>query len=83
MLSRSRCDIFEYIVDEIWTIATNPLRSCVFAPYIQFKIESMVQEKFYKDVRHESLCPTVPKDPRDSHVGSSAALGYLCQMLVH
>jgi hypothetical protein len=29
-----RFDIFEYIVDEIWNIATNPLRSCVFAPYI-------------------------------------------------
>jgi hypothetical protein len=27
-------DDFEYIVDEIWNIATNPLRSCGFAPYI-------------------------------------------------
>jgi hypothetical protein len=27
-------DVFEYIVDEIWNIATNPLRSCGFAPYI-------------------------------------------------
>jgi hypothetical protein len=27
-------DVFEYIVDEIWNIATNPLRSCRFAPYI-------------------------------------------------
>jgi hypothetical protein len=25
--------VFEYIVDEIWNIATNPLRSCGFAPY--------------------------------------------------
>jgi hypothetical protein len=31
-------DVFEYIVDEIWNIATNPLRSCGFAPYIQFMI---------------------------------------------
>jgi hypothetical protein len=31
--------ILEY-VDEIWTIATNPLRFCGFAPYIQFMIES-------------------------------------------
>jgi hypothetical protein len=34
-------DIFEYIMDEIWIIATNPLRSCGFAPYIQFMIESV------------------------------------------
>jgi hypothetical protein len=34
-----RFDVFEYIVDEIWNIATNPLRSCGFAPYIQFMIE--------------------------------------------
>jgi hypothetical protein len=50
-------DIFEYIVDEIWNIATNPLRSCGFATYIQFMIESVAQEKFYKDVHHDSLRP--------------------------
>jgi hypothetical protein len=50
-----RFDVFEYIVDEIWNIATNPLRSCGFAPYIQFMIESVVQEKFYKDVRLDPL----------------------------
>jgi hypothetical protein len=32
-------DVFEYIVDEIWNIATNHLRFCGFAPYIQFMIE--------------------------------------------
>jgi hypothetical protein len=36
-------------------------------------IESVAQEKFYKDVRHDSLRPAVPKDPRDSRVGSFAA----------
>jgi hypothetical protein len=65
--------IFEYIMDEMWNIATNPLRSCGFAPYIQFMIESVAQEKFYKDVRHDSLCPAVPKDQRASRAGSSAA----------
>jgi hypothetical protein len=55
-------DVFEYIVDEIWNIATNPLRSCGFATYIQFMIESVAQEKFYKDVRHDSLRPAMPKD---------------------
>jgi hypothetical protein len=34
-------NVFEYIVDEIWNIATNPLRSCVFALCIQFMIESV------------------------------------------
>jgi hypothetical protein len=57
-----RFDVFEYIVDEIWNIATNPLRSCGFATYIQFMIESVAQEKFYKDVRHDSLRPAMPKD---------------------
>jgi hypothetical protein len=66
-------DVFEYIVDEIRNIATNPLRSCGFAPYIQFMIKSLAQEKFYKDVRHDSLCPTMPKDPRASRASSSAA----------
>jgi hypothetical protein len=66
-------DVFEYIVDEIWNIDTNPLRYCGFAPYIQFIIESVAYENFYKDVRHDSLRPAMPKDPRASHAGSSAA----------
>jgi hypothetical protein len=36
-----RFDVFEHIVDEIWNIATNPLRSCGFAPYIQYMIETV------------------------------------------
>jgi hypothetical protein len=35
--------------------------------------ESVVQEKFYKDVHHDSLRLAVPKDPRASHSGSSDA----------
>jgi hypothetical protein len=66
-----RFDVFEYIVDEIWNIATNPLRSYGFAPYIQFMIEYVAHEKFYKDVRHDSLRPVVPKDPRASRAGFS------------
>jgi hypothetical protein len=65
-----RFDVFKYIVDEIWNIATNPLRSCVFAPYIQFMIESVAHEKFYKDVHHDSLHLVVPKDPSASRAGS-------------
>jgi hypothetical protein len=72
LMKPMRFDVFEYIVDEIWNIATNPLRSCGFAPYIHFMIESVAQEKFYTDMRHDSLCPTVPKDPRASRAGSSA-----------
>jgi hypothetical protein len=60
-------------VDEIWNIATNHLRSCAFAPYIQFMIESVTQGKFYKDVCHDSLRPIVPMDPRASCAGSSSA----------
>jgi hypothetical protein len=39
-----RFDVFEYIVDEIWNIATSPLRSYDFAPYIQFMIECDTRE---------------------------------------
>jgi hypothetical protein len=72
LMKSVRFDVFEYIMDEIWNIVTNPLRSCDFASYIQFMIESVAQEKFYKDVHHDSLRPVVPKDPRASHAGSSA-----------
>jgi hypothetical protein len=36
-------------------------------------IESVTQEKFYKDVCHDSRRPAVPKDPRASRAGSSTA----------
>jgi hypothetical protein len=36
-------------------------------------IESVAQEKFYNDVRHDSLRPAVPKDPRASRAGSFVA----------
>jgi hypothetical protein len=47
--------VFEYIVDEIWNIETNPQRSYGFSPYIQYMIEVVAHEKFYKDVAHEPL----------------------------
>jgi hypothetical protein len=68
-----RFNVFEYIVDEIWNIATNPFRSCGFAPNIQYMIEMMTKEKFYMDSRHHPLSPAVPKDPRASRAGSSTA----------
>jgi hypothetical protein len=34
LIKPMRFDVFEYIVEEIWNITTNPLRSCGFAPYI-------------------------------------------------
>jgi hypothetical protein len=34
LMKHERFDVFEYIIDEIWNIATNPLKSCGFAPYI-------------------------------------------------
>jgi hypothetical protein len=57
LMKLMRFDVFEYIVDEIWNIATNPFRSCGFAPYIQYMIEMVTKEKFYKDSRHDPLCP--------------------------
>jgi hypothetical protein len=63
-------DVFEYIVDEIWNIATNTQRSCGFAPYIQYMIEVMANEKFYKDVAYEPLHSTVPMDPRTHRTAS-------------
>jgi hypothetical protein len=65
-------DVFECIVDEIWNIATIPLRSCGFAPFIQYMIEVVTHEKFYNDVAHEPLHPAVPKDPRARRASSSA-----------
>jgi hypothetical protein len=70
LMKLMRFDVFEYIVDEILNIATNPLRSFGFAPYIQYMIEVVAHEKFYKDVRHEPLCPVVPKDPRTHRIAS-------------
>jgi hypothetical protein len=68
-----RSNIFEYIVDEIWNIATNPLRSCGFAPYIQYMIKMVTKGKFYKDSRHDPLRLVVPKDLRTSHASASAS----------
>jgi hypothetical protein len=67
-------DVFEYIVDEIWNIATNPLRYCGFALYIHHMIEVVAKEKFYKDVAHEPLHLAVPKDLRTHRASSSAPL---------
>jgi hypothetical protein len=64
-------DIFEYIIDEIWNITTNLARSCGFDPFIQYMIEVVAYEKFYKDVKHASLRPPVPKHPRTHRSSSS------------
>jgi hypothetical protein len=62
LMKSVRFDVYEYIVDEIWNITTNPLRPCGFAHYIQYMIEVVAHKKFYKDVRHDSLHSAVPKD---------------------
>jgi hypothetical protein len=62
--------VFDYIVDEIWNLAINPQRSCGFAPYIQHMIEIVAHKKFYMDVPHEPLRPTVPKDLRTHRTSS-------------
>jgi hypothetical protein len=70
IMKPTRFDVFEYIVDEIWNTTTYRARSCGFAPYIQFMIETVAHKKFYKDVKHEPLHPTVPKDPRTHRTAS-------------
>jgi hypothetical protein len=64
LMKHEQFDVFDYIVNEIWNIVTNSQRSCGFAPYIQCMIEVVAHERFYKDVAHKSLRPTVPKDLR-------------------
>jgi hypothetical protein len=71
LMKHERFDEFDYIMDEIWNIAINPLRSCGFAPYIMCMMKVVAHERFYKDVEHEPLCPTVPKDPRSHHTSST------------
>jgi hypothetical protein len=73
LMKPMRFDVFDYIMDEIWNIATNPLRSCGFAPYIQYMIEMVTKEKFYKDSRHDPLHPAVSKDLRTSRASASAS----------
>jgi hypothetical protein len=73
LLKPKRFDLFEYIIDEIWNIATNPLRLYGFAPYIKCMIEVVAHERFYKDVAHELLCLAVPKDLWTSHTTSSSS----------
>jgi hypothetical protein len=68
-----RFDIFEYIVDEIWNIVINPLRSCGFALYIQYMIEMVAKKKFYKDSIHDPLRLTMPKDPMTYCASASAS----------
>jgi hypothetical protein len=69
-MKHERFDVFDYIMDEIWNIATNPQRSCGFTPYIQCMVEVVAHERFYKDVAHEPLHPIVSKDPRTHRISS-------------
>jgi hypothetical protein len=61
LMKNEHFDVFDYIVDEIWNIAINPLRSCGFAPYIMYMIETVAHERYYKDVAHEPLHLAVSK----------------------
>jgi hypothetical protein len=67
LMKHERFDVFDYIVDEIWNIAINPLRSCRFALYIICMIKMVAHEGFYKDVAHELLRPAVLKAPARCH----------------
>jgi hypothetical protein len=71
-------DVSEYIADEIRNIATNPLISCGFTPYIQYMIEVVTCEKFCKDIAHELLCPIVTNDTRPHASSSTPAVAPSC-----
>jgi hypothetical protein len=55
IMKNEHFDVFDYIMDEIWNITINPLRSCGFAPLIMCMIETVAHERFYKDAAHEPL----------------------------
>jgi hypothetical protein len=78
LMKHERFDVFDYIVDEIWNIAINPLRTCGFVPYIMCMIDTVAHERFYKDVAHEPLCPAVQKAlaHRHMHFSSSGCDSY-------
>jgi hypothetical protein len=48
LMKNDHFDVFDYIVDEIWNIAINPLRSCGFAPYIMHMIEMVVLARNFR-----------------------------------
>jgi hypothetical protein len=41
IMKNEHFNVFDYIVNEIWNITINPLRSCGFAPFIMCMIESV------------------------------------------
>jgi hypothetical protein len=68
IMKNEHFDAFDYIIDEIWNIAINPLKSCGLAPYIMCMIEVVAHERFYKDATHEPLRPAVLKGPARCHI---------------
>jgi hypothetical protein len=67
IMKNEHFDAFDYIVDEIWNIAINPIQSCGFAPFIMCMIKMVAHERFYKDVAHEPVHPALAKVPIHSH----------------
>jgi hypothetical protein len=54
------------------------LRDLVNFPCIRCMIEEVTHERFYKDVAHEPLRPTVPKDPMTHRTSSPPAIAPSC-----
>jgi hypothetical protein len=63
IMKNENFDTFDYIMDKIWNISINPLRSCVFPPYIMCMIEMVAHKHFVKNVAHEPLHPALAKVP--------------------
>jgi hypothetical protein len=56
-IEKTKFNIFDFILQEIWNIAISNNRSCAYAPYIMALIEIVSKQTFVKDVEHTPLHP--------------------------
>jgi hypothetical protein len=50
-------NVFDFIFQEIWSVAVSNDRSCTYAPYIMKMIEKVSKKTFMKNVQHTKLQP--------------------------
>jgi hypothetical protein len=60
-------NIFDYILQEIWSVAVTPSRECAYAPFIMSIIDHLSGLTFVKDVRHSDLKPRWPSSDNRFH----------------
>jgi hypothetical protein len=52
-----RLIVFDFIFQEIWSVAVSNNWSCAYAPYIMKMIEKVSKKTFVKNVEHTKLWP--------------------------